>query len=160
MFIRRLAAPWRAATFVVAVALLASVAPSSPVGATDPRPEQEIVERLERLLNYPRTGRGLPAVTVHLDTRSHAGDWSRHMARQGEISHDPALGSKMSPEAQVWGEVVGRTTSPEDAALVIRNAWFRSEPHRQILLDPRLRYVGAGIAKSGPYIYATARLWG
>jgi hypothetical protein len=30
------------------------------------------------------------------------------------------------------GEVVGRTTSPEDAALVIRNAWFRSDAHRLV----------------------------
>jgi uncharacterized protein YkwD len=149
----------RAGILLLLVALVLALPATVPVEARDQRNPAEVAQRLEWLINSARTGRGLPALRIHADVKDGAFVWSARMAWRGYIYHDPGLGQKMPPQAMIWAETVARTTA-DDAALIIRNAWFQSEPHRRILLDPRLTHLGVGIAPDGPYTYATARFWG
>jgi uncharacterized protein YkwD len=140
-------------------ALLLVAGPALPANALDHRSPEEIAERMAGVINNARNDWGLPPLHVDVRVVPGARDWTAHMAARQQLSHHPNLWGQMPPEARVIGEVVGRTTSP-DAARTLRNRWRESPGHRDVLTDPRLTHIGIGIAKNGPYTYATARLWG
>jgi uncharacterized protein YkwD len=157
--VRGFTVPWKMLVLASGAALLLVALPAAEAPAIDHRPNREIAERLEWLINSARSGRGLPPVQVDVQVKDGAQVWSDRMAWRGYLYHDPGLEQKMPAEARVWGEVVGRTTDG-DAAYTIRNAWFASDAHRRILTEPRFTRIGVGIGKSGDYTYATARFWG
>jgi uncharacterized protein YkwD len=146
-----------AALVVSALVLLTAAAP--PALARDHRSHEEIAERMAGVINNARNDWGLPP--LHIDVRVVPGarEWTQHMAARHQVAHHPDLWSQVPPEARVAGEVLGRTTST-DAAITLRNRWRESPGHRRVLTDARLTHIGIGVDMSGPYTYATVRLWG
>lgn len=83
------------------------------------------------------------------------------MLRSGELAHGDFVARL---RAAGWtrmpmGETIGYCNNLQAAAKWVVRAWLQSAPHRHILLDGRLRYVGVGVAV-GDLIYTTADFGG
>jgi uncharacterized protein YkwD len=137
---------------VALVALLATAAPADAASTASDT---------IRLLNAARAVRGVPV--LHADRRlaRAARGHSRDMVARGYFDHVAPGGDDLHhrvarsgwlrsrrhwrlAETLAWGS--GSRAAPES----IVAAWLGSPPHRRILLDPRLRRIGLGVAPRTP----------
>jgi uncharacterized protein YkwD len=142
----------------VAVGLASSWVVSSPASARSLRPtsaEAAVV----KLLNQTRAQHGLGPLQVRTSLFRAARAHSREMLRRSLFSHLSFNGQ--SQVARVlrsgytrtgctsWrtGEVIARGTGWAATPRAIVKAWLSSKVHRAILLDPRWRDVGVGLAR-------------
>ena len=102
------------------------------------------------LLNGLRSTLGLRTLAVDPQLSSIARAWSGHMADRGEISHNGALGSQVTPSWSKLGENVGMGM----ATLEIFNALVASAPHLRNMSDPDFSMIGIGTVTD-----ARGRLW-
>ncbi|MDF1602924.1 CAP domain-containing protein [Nocardioides sp. YIM 152315] len=105
-------------------------------------PAQRYADRAFAATNHQRTERDLRALRERRCLTGFAERWARHLAREGELVHQP-LGPIMrrcdlrsAGENIAYGYASGR-------AVVIRG-WMHSEGHRENILRPRFRLMGIG----------------
>jgi uncharacterized protein YkwD len=144
----------RRTTIVLAVAAVAAAAPTGQAaargqatcGATAPA-----LETMRCLINQVRVERGLAPVRASQVLTRSAGLRGRAIARCREFSHTPcgqrfatvfqqagyARGRYSVGENLAWG--TGANGSPERTI----NRWLVSPRHREVLLSPRWRELGA-----------------
>ena len=99
------------------------------------------------------THRRLPLRRSAVLTRP-AHQQSAFVARTGEMAHEGPDGSRSRPavpgrlpRSKAVGETIGMVSGcSTSASAQIVKMWLDSPPHRRILLSPRYRVVGVGVA--------------
>jgi uncharacterized protein YkwD len=115
--------------------------------------------RLVRLVNRARTSRGLARAKVTPCAEDFARKWTKVMARQNRLYHNPnfrRLWSDPWCDRATWvAENVGVSSGPGAARAVFR-AYMRSAAHRRNILNRRARFIGIGaVTRSGGRTYNT-----
>ena len=153
----------RSAGAVVAAAVaLVLVAPSSPAvaaltsapasaatvgsAAMSPGAESDFVARVNSL----RASKGLRQLQVSGDVVGVARRWTDRMVQDGQISHNPSLGSQVPGAWTKLGENVG--VGYDVGGLM--NAFLDSPSHHRNLVDPDWTHIGVGVRITGD-----GRMW-
>jgi uncharacterized protein YkwD len=142
----------RAAGVLAAVVLLLPVA----VADAAPPPARHTL----RLINRTRSAHDV--ARLHSDSRlaraarGHSRDmvahrYFAHRSPAGATPTDRIARTGWMHERAVWtiGEDLAWHVGPLSPRAIIK-AWLRSPPHRHVLLDPRFRHIGIGIAPATP----------
>ena len=140
------------ATALLVCSFAALLAPT-PAGAATPADDEQSFLQLH---NQARTSRGLPAMRWDAGLADTARSWSRTMASQGGISHDPDLAGdagRVEPDWRRVGENVGVGYSPA----TLFKAFMDSSPHRANILNSSYNRVGIGVVHSGGKTWVTVR---
>jgi uncharacterized protein YkwD len=145
----------RLLSLALLASLLAALALSAPALAAG---HDAVDLAVIRAINAERTQRGLPALRTNAGLARTADRHSASMAHSSRLEHGNVEGRLRKVIA---GGPVGETIAlvPGSASALARNVvrmWMRSPPHRAILLEPRVRRVGVGRARSGGSWYVTA----
>lgn len=123
----------------------------SPLGATAPAHADSGMESsFVSQLNAARASNGLPALSVNGSLTSVARSWSKTMADEGKLYHNPSLGSQVSGWKKV-GENVGRGPSVNS----IHAAFMASPGHKRNILDPDWTEVGVGVVVKDGTVWVT-----
>ncbi len=153
--------PAFAALWALTLGLLTSTsdaqlaAPSSPgtaealsTPASDPGIESQFVSRINSL----RASKGLRQLQVSGELVGVARNWTDHMVGQGQISHNPNLGSQVGGDWTKLGENVGVGYDVDG----LMRAFINSPAHYANLVDPAWTHVGVGVSHaSDGRIYTT-----
>ena len=144
--------------FVLLSVILTTLAPSalaeSAEGPSRTRADRYRMQMLQ-LINQMRTARSLPAMKLNHRLSTESWDHSRAMARRVELFHTPNLASIVEAfGATVWGENVGVAQTLRR----ILSLMMASPPHRQHLVDARLRWVGIGVVRMHGWLWVTLDL--
>jgi uncharacterized protein YkwD len=155
------------AVAVVGLSLLTLPAPAAAAGCAnaDRAPSRstlpEVARAVECEINRRRRARGLPRLDLHGRLREASERHARDMVRRSYFSHVSRDGRSMTArlrdagyirrdrrwaagEVLAWGSFRRST-----AARAVAN-WMDSPPHRRVLLNPRYRDVGVGVALGTP----------
>jgi uncharacterized protein YkwD len=154
---------------VLAAVLLVFAVPSAATAAcpgADVVPEQpEQLADAERalvcLVNEARTSRDRPSLDRDGRLADAAGGHAADMVRRRYFSHTSPGGSDVRdrvrragylPRGRGWafGEILAWSNSRRARPSTVLDAWLRSPGHRALLLHPRFRDVGAGLALGTP----------
>jgi uncharacterized protein YkwD len=111
----------------------AVIAPSS-----DPGIESQFVGRINSL----RASKGLRQLQVSGELVGVARSWTDHMVSQGQISHNPNLGSQVGGAWTKLGENVGVGHDVDG----LMQAFINSPAHYANLVDPAWTHVGVGVS--------------
>jgi len=140
-----------------------SGAPPAPLaarpGAADSALEQ--LSAFERALflglNRIRRERSLPALTLRADLVAMARAQSRHMSRQGRLTHTGSDADSLEDRAAAASvnylkiaENIARNCGYADPADRALRTWMASRGHREIMLRPRYDETGVGVVFSWP----------
>jgi putative cell wall-binding protein len=143
-----------------ALALIAALwAPlAAPARGTSTASTTTVEVQLTELLNAARAERGLPGLRVDVRLVDQARTWSRRMAADGQLSHDPGLAQQQPAGTTAAGENVAFTSRADDtAAAHLHGLMMDSASHRANILDDRYTDVGIGIVENAGRTYATVR---
>jgi hypothetical protein len=124
-----------------------------PAGAATPAEDEYAFLQKH---NQARVSRGIPAMTWDAELAATSRSWSRHMAGQGKISHDPNLAgvaTSVDPNWRSAGENVGVGYSVSS----LFDAFMNSSGHRANILKSTYNRVGIGVVHSGGKIWVTVR---
>ena len=136
---------------VCAMFFLSVVHPSPAAAATGRM-------KLLRLINATRDQHDLHLLRLAPSLNDDARRHSRKMIRQGRI-FDPRNLDQILANVP-WDDLGAATTGCADSLFALRRAWIRSDPHREILLHPKLRRVGIGVIRvDGPNHCGRGALW-
>lgn len=140
----RLCLLWAGVLVIVAMGAL----PASAVAG----PGQEMVGAI----NHARMARGLaPLRPAPLLNRSSYG-YARALMRTQNFGH--ARNIRASRAFRPLGEVLEVHSGRSAQVRAALRRWLASPTHRAVLLSPRFRFIGVGLA-SGPFQGATRSLW-
>jgi uncharacterized protein YkwD len=114
-----------------------AVAPFAP----SPSHEAEFVARINSL----RASKGLSQLQSHSQLQSVARNWTERMVQNGQISHNPNLGSQVEGNWTKLGENVGVGYDVDG----LMQAFINSSAHYKNLVDPAWNYVGVGVTIAG-----------
>ena len=131
----------RAAAAVLAATLLLALAP--PASADTVSDEARVVQ----LVQQTRASVGAPALRVDSTLNSIARDWAAKMARDGYISHNVGIGSKVS--ASKLAENVGMGATVD----IVHQGFLNSSGHRANMVDTGVSSLGVGVAYANGYVY-------
>ncbi len=110
----------------VAVLFGVSAAPASAASA-----EQVLEEQILGQLNAERAARGLPAFTADPGLAQASENWAGSMASQATMVHSTDGRAEIIARGFRTGQIT--------------DAWMRSSGHRNLIVDPNLRWAGVGI---------------
>jgi uncharacterized protein YkwD len=138
--------------------VLATASPAAAASDTGPdtstRADPYRVLMLD-LINGERAARHLPEMRLNHRLSPESWDHSRSMAQRAELFHTPDLASIIQPfGATVWGENVGVARTLHRVLVLM----MASPPHRQHLVDPRLRWIGIGVVRMNGWLWITLDL--
>lgn len=140
--------------FVLMAVVLTTLAPSALAQPTGTRADRYRV-RMLALLNEMRSSRDLPELRLNHRLSPDSWDHSRAMARRDELFHMPNLAILVEAYgATVWGENVGVAQTLRRVLTLM----MASPPHRQHLVDPRLRWIGIGVVRMHGWLWVTLDL--
>lgn len=114
-------------------AAAAAVSPAAP----SPEFESQFVSRINSL----RASKGLSQLQVSGQLQGVARNWTEQMVQDGQISHNPNLGSQVSGNWTKLGENVGVGYDVDG----LMKAFINSPAHYRNLVDPDWNYVGVGV---------------
>lgn len=146
---------WMALLLMVLVATLCG---PLPVRAAEPHAGQE--QRFLELINTARRSRGLSTLAASPQVAKVARRWSRRMADDGRLRHNPRVGSQIPISWKRWGENVGYASNGGDEPLRtvtrrLHRGFMASDGHRANILG-RFNQVGVGVAfDDGGTMWAT-----
>ena len=106
--------------------------------AADPGAEAQFVSRINSL----RASKGLRQLKVDGELLGVARRWTDRMVSDGQISHNPNLGSQVSGSWTKLGENVGVGNSVDG----LMDAFIDSPAHYRNLVDPDWNYVAVGVS--------------
>ena len=109
-------------------------------------------------VNQLRQGNGLPPLESDELLAGTAQAWSRHLAEAGVLSHLGADGSSVLDRYRAAGGTdvrVGEILGAGRNLGEIERAWARSDPHRQLILEPFWTHAGWGSSTTagGPVVW-------
>lgn len=96
-------------------------------------------------VNKVRASHGLTKLTSSASLRGSSRGYARWMLRRDYFGHRARI--QASQRFALRGEVLARTPARDPSPGAIVNAWLASPAHRAVLLNPRYRYVGIGLAE-------------
>ncbi len=96
-------------------------------------------------VNEARTAHGLVKVKLSTSLNESSRGYARWMLRQSYFGHLSRI--RASHRFGLRGEVLARMRGADPTAAQIVRAWVNSPAHRAVLLNPRYRYVGVGLAQ-------------
>lgn len=113
------------------------------------------------LINVERAKRGLRPVTHLATLGATARAYSRDMVRRDFFAHVTPTGGTLTDRmrrarygsaTKDWsaGEIIGWGTGSLATPAALADEWLASPSHRSIMLDPRFKQFGAGIAAGVP----------
>ena len=140
---RALAATLAAAA---ALAIVAGALPASARGGEAAQPSSDGYEdRIFSLMNAERRRHGLRPLRRGSCASSWAERWSGQLARKQRLHHQSLRPLLKSCGARRAAENIGYGNVSAEALM---KKWMASSRHRANILDPRLSYVGVGVARS------------
>jgi uncharacterized protein YkwD len=144
--------------FVLLSIILTTFAPSALAQRVETpsrtRADRYRVQMLQ-LINEMRAARSLPTMKLNHGLSTESWDHSRAMARRVELFHTPNLASIVEAfGATVWGENVGVAKTLRR----ILSLMMASPPHREHLVDARLRWAGIGVVRMHGWLWVTLDL--
>jgi Cysteine-rich secretory protein family len=110
---------------------------SATAVAADPGTEAQFVSRINSL----RASKGVRQLQVHGELTGVARRWTDRMVANGQISHNPNLGSQVSGGWTKLGENVGVGHDVDG----LMQAFINSPSHYGNLVDPAWTHVGVGV---------------
>ncbi len=122
----------------------ASVPPTAPMA------DHLSMDGVVRQVNHYRTANGLPPLMPQHELAVAAAEQARYQAATETMSHTGHRGAKL--EDRLWrarykhrlaGENVSFGRQTEQAVV---EAWIRSDPHREMLLHPKVTEIGVAAA--------------
>ena len=125
-----------AVLLLLALISLASL-PASAASATTANP---FVSKV----NKARASHGLTKLKASTSLGRSSRRYARWMLRRSYFGHRASI--QASKRFTLRGEVLARTRAREPTTAQIVNAWLDSPTHRAVLLNPRYRYIGVGLA--------------
>ncbi len=96
-------------------------------------------------VNEARASHGLVKVKVSTSLNESSRGYAGWMLRRSYFGHLSSL--RISHRFGLRGEVLARTRGGDRTAGEIVRAWLNSPTHRAVLLNPRYRWVGVGLAQ-------------
>lgn len=142
---RRLAGGWieTSRSFRLAVALLLSIA--AVVTLRVPVAEASAADRFVESINEARSAHGLREVRVSHALRRSSIRYSKWMLRREHFGHLRAI--RAPRRFPLRGEVLASTPRKHPSARDIVSRWLSSRSHRTVVLNPRFRFTGVGVAR-------------
>jgi hypothetical protein len=133
---------------VVGLALVAGILLSTAelAGADPVAAEVEFIERINRL----RMDKGLAPLAVDGELTAVARAWSRRMADEQELYHNPEL-SKQVHDWRLIGENVGVGQEAES----LHRAFVDSPAHYENLVEARFTHIGVGVVEIDGTMWVT-----
>lgn len=130
------------------IVLVATLCGPLPVQAAPPYAGQE--QRFIELMNSARTSRGLSRLAASPEVAEVARRWSRRMAADDRLRHNPRVGGQIPITWKRWGENVGYASNGGDESLRtvtrrLHRGFMASTGHRENILG-RFNQVGIGVA--------------
>jgi uncharacterized protein YkwD len=128
-------------------ALLVLLVPTSTQAApTYHASERQFLE----LMNASRRAHGRPALAASPAVAEVARAWSKRMAADGTLRHNPKVAEQLTVAWQRWGENVGWATNGSGKALAavtrrLHRSFMESDSHRRNIMG-RYNKVGVGVA--------------
>lgn len=121
-----------------------SPAPSpSPQSTVQGHSKQEIINNT----NKYRSMHGLPPVKNSPELDNIAQDWANHLAQTQDLQHRPQHWNSYPAYIPAGGEnILQAWDDYSDAQLT--KLWYESPGHKKIMLDPKAKTVGIGIAET------------
>jgi uncharacterized protein YkwD len=128
---------------VLIAGLLASAITFSAPAAANSSAEQQFVQ----LINQARASNGLPALSTNGELHGVAARWSAQMASDGNLRHNPNLGSQVSNWSRLTENVGMRRDGQAVSHTVqkLHEALMASSGHRANILDRNVSQVGVGV---------------
>jgi uncharacterized protein YkwD len=102
-------------------------------------------KRMVRAVNGVRAGHGLPRLRAAPRLGRSAGGYARWMLRADYFGHLGRI--RASGHFRVLGENIAWHSGRRPAVRRALRLWLGSAPHRALILSPRFRWLGAGIAR-------------
>ena len=124
----------------------ASATPGHAATAPSPEFESQFVGRVNSL----RASKGLSQLQVSGELVGVARNWTERMVANGDISHNPNLGSQVSGNWTKLGENVGVGYDVDG----LMQAFINSSSHYKNLVDPEWNYLGVGVV-----VTPDGRMW-
>ena len=125
---------------ISAVSALAMFGLAAPAGA-DAGAEAEFVDRI----NGARASSGKGSLATHAELTSVARRWSKRMADEQRLAHNPNLANEVQADWEKLAENVG---FGQDVGQ-IHEAFMNSTAHRNNILDGGMTHVGVGVVVDG-----------
>ena len=120
--------------------------PIAPAAAA--KPVAPASSRVQNIINYTndyRKAHGLRPVRANGALNGLAQDWANQLVRADKLSHRPQHWNHYPANIPVGGENVLQAWSDYSDALLVK-LWYESPGHRKIMLDPRAKTIGVGVA--------------
>jgi len=119
--------------------------PAAAVSVAAASPSPELESQFVSRINSLRASKGLSQLQVSGQLQGVARNWTEQMVRDGQISHNPNLGSQVSGNWTKLGENVGVGYDVDG----LMQAFIDSPAHYRNLVDPEWNYVGVGVTMAG-----------
>ena len=133
------------------LALLAGVTLVGPAGAATPVQRAMVDE-----VNAVRAGHGLRSLSAAPVLHRSARRYARWMVRNDYFGHLSRI--RAASRFALLGETIAWHSGLRARVAWTVRAWLGSPGHRALLLDPRFRWLGAGMAR-GRLSGTTATVW-
>lgn len=115
----------------------------TPQSTVQGHSKQEIINNT----NKYRSMHGLPPVTNSPELNNIAQDWANHLAQTQDLQHRPQHWNSYPAYIPAGGEnILQAWDDYSDAQLT--KLWYDSPGHKKIMLDPKAKTVGIGIAET------------
>lgn len=138
-------------------ALLAAPVPAPALARAAQACPGDDAAAIRCLVNRERERQDLPRLRADARLADAAAEHSRDMVRRRFFDHVSPGGStparRVSRAGYAWtslGETIAWGTGPYGTPAGTVERWMDSPPHRRILLEPRLRDIGVGVAEGAP----------
>ena len=120
--------------------------PVAPAAAAQPiAPASNRIQSIINHTNSYRKAHGLRPVRSNGALNSLAQDWANQLVRADKLSHRPQHWNYYPANIPAGGENVLQAWSDYSDALLVK-LWYESPGHRKIMLDPRAKTIGVGVA--------------
>ena len=120
--------------------------PVAPAAAAKPvAPASNRVQSIINHTNAYRQAHGLRPVRANGALNALAQDWANQLVRANKLSHRPQHWNYYPSNIPAGGENVLQAWSDYSDAQLVK-LWYESPGHRKIMLDPRAKTIGVGVA--------------
>ena len=112
------------------------------------KPVAPASSRVQNIINYTndyRKAHGLRPVRANGALNGLAQDWANQLVRADKLSHRPQHWNYYPANIPAGGENVLQAWSDYSDAQLVK-LWYESPGHRKIMLDPRAKTIGVGVA--------------
>lgn len=124
----------------------------SPIFVDDGcRPQGPRARKMERLIDRARARHGSNPLQHDSDLLTVARRWTGKMKRSNRLAHNPNLPNEVT-RWRILGENVGHGGTVRS----LHRAFMRSGSHRDVILDPRFRYIGVAFRQTDGRLWVTA----